>query len=135
MSLRSAEDYLRHYENVSTSYVILAATDYSTPNAKIAAKVGKTIYIQKIQVNVTTDNAATQSFQDSAGTPIVAAKTKASPGIGPIEFDFGAEGFALTEGKSLDHAMSAAGLAGSITIQAYRKQTGVLTSAQFSANA
>ena len=126
MPLNSAEDYGRVYENVSTSYTILAATDYSTASAKIAAKANETIYVQKIVVNVSTDNAATQLFQDSASTPIIAAGTKASPGIGPITFDFGPKGFALTEGKSLDHKMSAAGLAASITITAYRRRTAVV---------
>jgi len=114
---------LHYHENVSLSYTFLAATDYTTATAKIAAKTGHTIYIQRIVLAVTTDNAATQTFQDSASTPILAAKSKASPGLGPIEWDFGPEGFALTEGKSLDHKMSAAGMAGSVTITAYRKRT------------
>lgn len=114
---------LQHYADVTVSYVIVAGTDYTTPTAKIAGKAGHTIYIQKLCVSVTTDDAATQTFQDSAGTPIVAAKTKASPGLGPILFDFGPDGFALTEGKDLNHTMSAAGLAAAIVIQAYMKRT------------
>lgn len=114
---------LSSYKDVSVSYTVLAGTDYSTATAKIAARAGETIYIQRILVNVTTDNAATQLFQDSANTPILAAGTKASPGIGPITFDFGPDGFALTEGKSFDHKMSGAGLAAAITVQAYQKRT------------
>lgn len=123
-------DYSRkldRYTDVSLGYTILAATDYTTASAKIAAVAGTTIYVQKIQVAVTVDNAATQLFQDSAGTPIEIAKTKASPGLGPIIFDFGPDGFPLTEGKSLDHKMSAAGLAASISITAYRRITGTQT--------
>jgi hypothetical protein len=116
---------LSQYRNVSTSYTFLAGTDYTTATAKIAAIAGWTIYVIKIALMVTTDNAATQTFQDSASTPILAAGSKASPGIGPILFDFGPEGFALTEGKSLDHKMSAAGMAGSVTITAYAKRTAV----------
>lgn len=114
---------LIYHADVSTSYVILAGTDYTTATAKIAAKANFTIYIQKIAVMVTTDDAATQTFQDSAGTPILAATTKASPGLGPIIFDFGPNGFALTEGKSLDHKSSATGLAASVTVTAYQKRT------------
>lgn len=114
---------LQYHQDCSTSYTFVAATDYSTATAKIAAKAGHTIYVCKIAVMVTTDNAATQLFQDSAGTPIIACGIKASPGIGPIIFDFGENGFALTEAKSLDHKMSAAGLAGSVTITAYYKRT------------
>jgi hypothetical protein len=119
-------DYSRkldRYQDVSTSYTFLAATDYTTAAAKIAAVTGWTIYVQKITLAVTTDNAATQTWQDSAGTPIIVAGTKASPGIGPITWDFGPDGFALTEGQSLDHKMSGAGMAGSVTITAYRKAT------------
>jgi hypothetical protein len=122
-------EHRRRYKDVSVSYTILAATDYTTASSKITGKAGYTIYIQKITVGVTTDNAATQLFQDSAGTPIEVAKTKASPGLGPIDFDFGDEGFALTEGKDFQHKMSAAGLAASITVMAYMKPTGTLVPA------
>lgn len=124
---RSAEWYRQTYRDASLSYVFLAATDWSTAQQKIAAKTGHTIYVQKITLAVTTDNAATQSFQDSAGTPIVAAKSKVSPGEGPIVWDFGAQGFALTEAKDLNHKMSAAGMAGSVTIEAYQRQTAALS--------
>jgi hypothetical protein len=117
----------RFHKDVSTSYTFLAATDYSTANSKITGKTGFTIFIRRILLNVTTDNAATQTFQDSAGTPVIVAGSKASPGIGPITFDFGERGFALTEGKDFQHKMSAAGMAGSVTIDAYMKQTGALS--------
>lgn len=118
-------DLKQVHEDVSVSYVYLAATDFSTASAKIAAKANFTIFIQQITVNVSTDNAATQQFQDSSTTPIIAAAIKASPGIGSIVFDFGQRGFALTEGKSFDHKMSGAGQAGSVTVTAYRKLTAV----------
>lgn len=115
---------LTQFENWSQGYALLAGDDFSTTKKHpIAAKIGWTIYLQKISVMVTTDNAATQTFQDTAGTPIKAASTKVSPGIGPIVFDFGPDGFPLTEGEGLDHANSAAGLAGAVTITAYRKKT------------
>jgi hypothetical protein len=115
-----------HYKDVSISYTFVAATDYSTANVKIAAVANHTIFIRKITLAVTTDNAATQTFQDSSSTPIIVAGSKASPGIGPIVWEFGGpdgRGFALTEGKSFDHKMSAAGMAGSVTVEAYIKRT------------
>lgn len=119
---------LSAYKNVSAGSVLLAGDDLSsTPRVLIALVAGFTIFIQRIVVSVTTDNAATLSFQDSAGTPVVAAKTKASPGLGVIVYDFGPEGFALTEGKELDLKNSAAGLAAVIEVQAYQKATGVTT--------
>jgi hypothetical protein len=115
--------YLTEFQDVSVSYTILAGTDYTTANVKITGKASWTIYIQRILVAVTTDNAATQNFQDSSSTPIEIAGTKASPGIGPIEFDFGPRGFACTADKSFQHKMSGAGLAASVTVQAYMKRT------------
>lgn len=114
---------LQYHEDCSTSYSFVAATDYTTANAKIAAKDGFTIYVCKIAYMVNVVNAALQTFQDSASTPIIAASAPASAPLGPILFDFGENGFALTEGKSLDHKMSATGGGGSVTITAYYKRT------------
>lgn len=118
------------WQDVSGSITIVAATDWTAGNEHefVAAKTGYTIFVQKITVEVTTDNAATLTFEDNASTPILAAKTKASPGLGPLPpFDFGEEGFALTVSKKFQALMSAAGLAASITWEAYRRPTSTLT--------
>jgi hypothetical protein len=117
------KDNLTFHENCSVSYSFVAATDYTAATAKIAAKVGHKICIISIALAVTTDNAATQTFQDNAATPILVAKSKASPGLGPILWEFGPDGFELTEGKSFDHLMSAAGMAGAVVVTAYYKRT------------
>ena len=122
-SPRSAEWYRNTYRDASVSYTVVAATDYTTATAKITVLTGHTIFIQKIAFNVTTDNAATQLFQDDATTPVIATGVKASPGIGPLLYDFGAKGFALTEGKSFMHKMSGAGIAGTVVVEAYQRQT------------
>lgn len=115
---------LSEYEDVSTSYSFLAATDWTTANAKITnAKATHAIFVVKITLSVTTDNAATQTFQSSNGTPVEFAKSKASPGLGPITWDFGPNGYKIAEGENLMHKMSAAGMAGSVTITAYRRKT------------
>lgn len=120
--------YLTHrkdYEDVTTSTVLAAGDNLSaTPRTLAAAQTKVTIFVQKIIVSVITDNAATLQFKDSAGTPVVIAGTKASPGIGPIHFDFGDKGRALTEGTALNLWNSAAGLAADITVQMYRRRTG-----------
>lgn len=123
-------EHRRMFQDISGS-TVLAATDDLSVTARVlkAGKAGYTIYVQSITVNVITDNAATQTFQDDAGTPVVIAKTKASPGIGPINFDFGEEGRALTEGKDFELKNSAAGLAADISWQGYMRLTGVITSA------
>jgi len=113
---------LRH-QSITGDRNFLAATDYTTANALVAAKAKYTIYIQNIHVQVTTDNAATLTFQDTTGTPVIIAKTKPSPGVGPIVFDFGEEGRALPTGKGFNVLMSATGLAGDIHWEGYRKLT------------
>lgn len=106
-------------QDVSISYAFTGSTDYSTANSKITGKAGWSIYVQKILLSVTTDNAATQTFQDSAGTPVPIAMSKASPGLGPILWDFGERGVRLTSGKDFQHKMSGAGMAGAVSVQAY----------------
>lgn len=113
------------WQNVSVSYSFAAATNWSSGNGQtqITGKTGWTIYIQKITLAVTTDNAAQQTFQGTGASALApAAVSKASPGIGPITWDFGTEGFALPTGEGLAHDMSAAGMAGSVAIQAYMKR-------------
>ena len=82
-----------------------------------------TNYIQKITVNISTSAAQSITFQDSAGTPIVVMFIEASAAAGTIRtVDFGARGFALTEGKALNISGSA-GPAYSYAIDAYQAQT------------
>jgi len=114
---------LQYHEDCSTSYSFVAATDFTTASARIAAKAGFTIYVCKIAYMVNVVNAALQTWQDSESTPIIAASAAASAALGPILFDFGPNGFALTEGASLNHEMSATGGGGSVTITAYYKRT------------
>lgn len=101
----------------------VAAND-GTPTL-VALKTSHTIYVTLISISVTTDNAATLTFQDSASTAIIIAKTKASPGVGPILFDFGELGIPLTEAKNFNMAISAAGLAGHVHAEGYFKRTAV----------
>ena len=117
------DSYRVQFEDVSADYNLLAA-DSSDPTL-IAAKAGFTTYVQAIIVNVTTDNAATLTFQDTADTPVVIHVTPASPGLGPIDttVDFGPGGKALTASKGLSMVTSAAGLAAAIVVYAYRRQT------------
>lgn len=117
----------RRYKDISGSTVLAAANDLSaTPRTLQALRAAYTIYIQRIVVHVITDNAATLTFTDS-GTPVVIAGTKASPGIGPITFDFGAKGRALTEAKDFLLKNSAAGLAADITWEGYMRPTSAMT--------
>ncbi len=121
----------KQFQDISGGTVLAAVDDLSSTARTLKALAAKyTVYVQRIIVNVITDNAATLTFQDDAGTPVVIAKTKASPGIGPITFDFGDEGRPLTEGKTFTLKNSAAGLAADITWEGYMKPTGTRTIAQ-----
>lgn len=116
----------QHYQDVSADGVVTALQDLSSaPRVVIATPTDPkdTVFIQKIEFAVTTDNAATQQFR-SLTTDVPIAGTKASPGIGPITFDFGDRGKALPEGEGLELVNSGAGLAYSYVVQAYRRRTG-----------
>lgn len=116
---------LSRHKNVSTGYAFLAATDYSTAQSKIAGKTGWTIYVVRIQLSKTTDASKVHTFQDSAGTPVPVAV--GSPGLQPMLWEYGPDGFPLTEGKDFQHKMSAAGDAGTVTVTAYMRPTSALT--------
>jgi hypothetical protein len=111
------------FRDISGSTVLAAGDNLSATARDLVALVAKySICVQKILVNVLVDNAATLTFLDSNG--VVIAGTKASPGIGPITFDFGEEGRVLTEGKIFQLKNSAAGLGADITWTGYIKPTG-----------
>lgn len=103
---------------------LLAASD-GTTNELVPAKTNHTIFVTHISVAITTDAAQTLTFQDDTGTPIVLAKTKSSPGIGPILFEFGEMGTPCGAGQAFDLNISAAGLAGRIHAEGYYKRTAV----------
>lgn len=130
-------DYSRkldRYTNISGS-TVLATGDNLSATARVLVGVNGvvplssanllagTIYIQRIQVNIITDAAQSLTLQDDAGTPVVIAGVKASPGVGPITFDFGPEGRALTQAKEFELKNSAAGLAADITWTGYWRAT------------
>ncbi len=122
------------FQDISGRTTLAAADNLSaTARQLVAAKPSHTIFIQRITVNVITDNAATLKFQDNNGTPRIIAGTKVSPGIGPIVFDMGDEGAALTEGKEFQLMNSAAGLAAEIIWHGYMKPTATMTAANFAA--
>lgn len=115
------------YKDISGSTVLATGDNLSaTARTLVALKAGYTIFIQRIEVNVNTDAAQSLTFQDNAGTPVVIASVKASPGVGPIPIDFGPEGRALTEGKQFDLKNSAAGVGADITWVGYLKPTGTI---------
>lgn len=124
MALYSGGDILAVQKESEKPFAVdvdVATGDSSTKSALVAAIANWTIYVQKITMSVITDAAQSLSVQDNANTPVVIAKNKVSPGAGPIVWDFGPHGTALTRDKQLDLAISGAGLAARVHIEGYQK--------------
>lgn len=124
---RSAEGYRASYTDLSTSGPVLAAG--AGVNDVILVPGAKwTIFVQTIFMSITTSAAQTITVRDDAGTPVPLFIVPASAAAGTIyKLDFGAKGYALTEGKNLD-IFGTAGPAYIYTIEAYARQTGVTQS-------
>lgn len=120
----STGDYL-HWQFQYTRKVAdvnFAAADTSKADVLAVKTANHRVFVQRIQVNVITDGVTQLIFQDDAGTPVIIARTKTSPGLGPITFDFGPVGTPLTLGTNLDIASSGgAALAARIHIEGYEK--------------
>lgn len=133
--MSGAGDYTRYrklYQDISGQLNVVAATDDST--LVTAKSANHTLFIQKIEVNITTYSAKTWLFKDSASTPVpigffsIPASAVALPSeSNSIILDFGPEGVQLTEGKNFLLDVSAAGAAGMLKWQGYQKY-GVTTS-------
>lgn len=122
MAWRASGDgarFLRElYKNVSLSLRFAAA--YTGSNPFITSPGTKyTIFVQKVLLLVTTDAAQTLTVQDSSS--VIAAYVAASPGLGLKTFDFGPEGQPMTKGADIDIIISAAALAGWISVEAYAR--------------
>lgn len=116
------ERFRRIFEPWDTDTDVVAGADPSTSGGGlVAADVTKQIFIQRATLSVTTDAAQSLSIQDTTGTPVQLLKTKASPGLGPVPFDFGPKGIAVAAGKGLDLKATGAGLAGRFHIEGYKK--------------
>lgn len=119
-----SDAYLRKreiHQDVSGNLVATATTDDTT---LVTVKARHTIFIQRLIVYITTDAAQSWAFGDSNGTPLVGARVSTSPGVDTRwDFDFGATGMPLTEGKNFVLDVSAIGLAGNIEWEGYQKLT------------
>lgn len=123
MSL-SSWSYRSFFRNSSRAITFLAADDFATTGADFIAvrNANYRIYVQKIVVNVSTVAAVTITFKDDAGTPVVVAELPASAAKGAVVIlDAGPLGIPLTLGKNLDITASAAGVAGSLSVECYQK--------------
>lgn len=119
--VRSPEWYRAVYSDASVSGVVAAATASTTA---ITAKSSLfTVFIQKLTIVITTSAAQIITIADSNSSPVVIGSIAASAALGSVyTIDFGARGFALTEGKNLVLSQTA-GPAYSYSVDAYQKQT------------
>lgn len=114
--------YRSTFKNASTVVLVAAADSGTKDNVIAPSNTNYRIYVQRIILSVFTDAAQTLTFQDDAGTPVVIAKSPASPGLGvEVVADFGPEGIGLTTAKNLDIVISAAGLGAQVSIEAYQR--------------
>lgn len=109
--------------------------DKSTQSQLAAADVSKTgvlaprnslysIFIQRITYVPNVVAAQAITIRDTTGTPILIALIAASVAA-PYVADFGAVGYQVAQGKSVDIVPAAAGPAGVFTFEAYEKLVGV----------
>jgi hypothetical protein len=108
------------YTDVSTSVRFINTYGGSDPLI-VSPGAKYTIFIQRVLFLCTTDAAQTLTVRDSASTPVVAAFVASSPGVVLKTFDFGADGQPMTQGKDIDISVSAAGLAGWVSVEAYAR--------------
>ena len=125
----TAEQRRATFEDISKDIQIVAAD--TTQDAFIPARENFRIWIQRIIVYITTDAAQSMTFRDDAGTPKEIAVIEASPGDNTRwDFDFGAVGVPLGENQDLDLVLSAAGLAGNVSVIGYRAPASVIVASE-----
>lgn len=118
----SPEWYRATFTDISTSGFV--ASGATGAPAIVASGASGTVFVQKITTNIVVSAAQSITYQDTANTPVVVDRIEASAASGAVRtIDFGAKGYALTEGKALDINLSAAGCAFSYSVEGYRKQT------------
>lgn len=123
MSTTNRKDRLREQFKDLSKQGVIAAADTSLLSW-IVGQAKYTIYVQAIDIDITTDAAQSIIIRDTAGTPKVIFNVPASPGIGPQRWESAtSEGISLGEGKDLSVVLSAAGLAFNVSINAYLRPT------------
>ncbi len=100
----------------------------------VLVKLHYSLMLQKVHVVVATPQAgATWQLKDSTGvaiTPVISVAAALPPPLSDI--DFGAEGYPLTEAASLVLVISLGGAVGSVTWEAYSKQTSTMAMSEAS---
>lgn len=140
MALGDYMHYKRMYADKSFDRAILAADDTTALNNILTPKnASYRLFIQKLVFYETTEsNGKNLIFQDDSSTAILLGKyfsVTAAAGIPKsLVLDFGPMGIAFGVGKNLDVIVSAAGIAGTLHVEAYERLGTALDSRTGSAN-
>lgn len=127
MAFGDYTQYQREHTPKNLSRQILATDDTTALNNLITPKTANhQLWIQKLVFYETTEsNGKSLTFQDDSSTAIVLGKyssVTAAAGIPKsLVLDFGPQGYPLGVGKNFDVAVSAAGIAGALHVEAYEK--------------
>ncbi len=137
-----AGDYFhfqRQHTRKTGSYEVATSDDFSSTAKQLVAvkSANHTLYLQKLEISITTYAAKTWTFQDSSGTAVVngvisiaaAAEAHVSES-GTIVLDFGPTGLALTKGKDFQLKNSATGAGGQVHWEMYEKIDGAVALSQ-----
>ncbi len=111
------------YKDISGNRFI--ATTDSSVITLATGTTNDTIFVQKIHIEVTTSNAQTWTFQDSAGSPVPIVPSVSTASVAHFDFDFGPNGVPCTVGTNFNVSISGAGAAGWIAWEGYSKRTTV----------
>lgn len=112
----------------------LPSTEVALTTAVTVKDVNHTIFVQRITLSVTTHvDGKTFDVQDTASSPKLIARHlddaegDATGETDFYEWDFGSQGIALTEGKSLQYLVNTggSGMVGQAQFQGYQKRTAV----------
>lgn len=123
-----ADAYLRNrqiYPDMSATLSVAAADTGTKTLVSMANFPNDTLFVQKLHIQVNTGSAGkTWDIRDSNGTPVeVAGAVPVDTAPSHLDLDFGPDGFAITQAKDLTVVLSAAGAAGFVRVEAYRKLT------------
>lgn len=137
MSIVQDKRYASNFKDVSVQRSIVAGSDGSA-DPLIAGTAGFSIVVRRIMVAATTSAAASYAFRTNNVTPVVLFAIPASAAAGTYEAEYaqeGNEGYVLPAGEDLDLAMSAAGPAGIVIVEAHKRlaETVPITMAAFAA--
>ena len=112
------------FGDISGALVVTTAT---TTTTLVTPKTNHTIYVQRIDIQVTTGSATTWSVRDNNSTVVDLTGTLdvSSAPLHHGPFDFGPIGIPITAGKLLTLTIGGAGAAGVVTWDGYQKLTTV----------